>query len=78
MTGAPIVLVSAVPVLRSMGFEVVVLGPSDEGSLSLFLDAGAAVDTRSDCVMHSALWGLATSADFVLPTRWWKPPPSAP
>ena len=66
MTGAPIVLVSAVPVLRSMGFEVVVLGPSDEGSLPLFLDAGAAVVTRSDCVMSSSLWGLATSADFVL------------
>ena len=29
MTGAPIVLTSAVPVLRSMGFEVVVLGPAD-------------------------------------------------
>ena len=28
MTGAPIVLVSAVPVLRSLGFEVVVLGPA--------------------------------------------------
>jgi len=66
MTGAPIVLVSAVPVLRSMGFEVVVLGPSDEGSLPLFLDAGAAVVTRSDCVQHSSLWGLATSVDFVL------------
>ena len=82
MTGAPIVLVSAVPVLRSMGFEVVVLGPSDEGSLPLFLDAGAAVVTRSDCVMHSALWGLATSADFeaaavrtlngsFVPVLWW-------
>ena len=66
MTGAPIVLVSAVPVLRSLGFEVVVLGPSDEGSLPLFLDAGAAVVTRPDCVTSSALWGLATSADFVL------------
>ena len=66
MTGAPIVLVSAVPVLRSMGFEVVVLGPADDGSLPLFLDAGAAVVTRSDCVMSSSLWGLATSADFVL------------
>ena len=66
MTGAPIVLVSAIPVLRSLGFEVVVLGPSDEGSLPLFLDAGAAVVTRGDCVMNSALWGLATSADFVL------------
>ena len=42
------------------------LGPSDEGSLPLFLDAGAAVVTRPDCVTSSALWGLATSADFVL------------
>ena len=66
MTGAPIVLVSAVPVLRSLGFEVVVLGPSDEGSLPLFLDAGAAVVTRSDCVESNSLWGLATSADLVL------------
>ena len=66
MTGAPIVLVSAVPVLRSMGFEVLVLGPSDEGSLPLFLDAGAAVVTNVDCVDSPALWGLATSADFVL------------
>ena len=49
-----------------MGFEVVVLGPSDEGSLPLFLDAGAAVVTQSDCVMSSSLWGLATSVDFVL------------
>ena len=45
---------------------MVVLGPSDEGSLPLFLDAGAAVVTRPDCVTSSALWGLATSADFVL------------
>ena len=66
MTGAPIVLVSAVPVLRSLGYEVVVLGPSDEGSMPLFVEAGAAVVTRSDCVTASGLWGLATSADFVL------------
>ena len=66
MTGAPIVLVSAIPVLRSLGYEVVVLGPSDEGSLPLFLDAGAAVVTRRDCVTTSTLWELTTSADFVL------------
>ena len=66
MTGAPIVLVSAVPVLRSLGFEVVVLGPADEGPLPLFLEAGAAVVTQADCVTKSSLWGLATSADFVL------------
>lgn len=66
MTGAPIVLVSAVPVLRSMGYEVVVLGPEDDGSLELFLDAGAAVITRPDCVVTPVLWGLAFYADFVL------------
>lgn len=66
MTGAPIVLVNAIPVLRSLGFEVVVLGPSDEGALPLFLDAGAAVVTRANCVHTSSLWGLATSADLVL------------
>ena len=50
MTGAPIVLVSAVPVLRSMGYEVVVLGPEDGGSMPLFLEAGATVITRKGCV----------------------------
>ena len=66
MTGAPIVLVSAVPVLRNMGYEVVVLGPEDDGSLELFLDAGAAVITRPGCVSTPVLWGLAFCADFVL------------
>ena len=66
MTGAPIVMVSAVPVLRSMGYEVTVLGPSDNGSLQLFRDAGAAVITRAGCVSSPALWGLALCADFVI------------
>ena len=47
MTGAPIVLVSAVPVLRSMGYEVVVLGPEDSGSMPLFLE-------RRGCRHHPA------------------------
>ena len=59
MTGAPIVLVSAVPVLRSMGYEVVVLGPEDSGSMPLFLEAGATVITRRGCVQSPLLWGLA-------------------
>ena len=66
MTGAPIVLVSAVPVLRSMGYEVVVLGPSDGGSLQLFVDAGAAVITYASCRTTCNLWGLALCADFVI------------
>lgn len=66
MTGAPIVLVSAVPVLRSMGYEVLVLGPSDGGSLHLFLDAGASVITRSSCRNVSDAWGMALCADFVI------------
>ena len=61
MTGAPIVLVSAVPVLRSMGYEVVVLGPEDGGSMPLFLEAGATVITRKGCVqsprLHDAFAG---------------------
>ena len=66
MTGAPIVLTSAVPVLRSMGYEVLVLGPSDGGSLHLFLDAGASVITRSSCRNVSDAWGMALCADFVI------------
>ena len=66
MTGAPIVLVSAVPVLRQMGYEVAVLGPGDGGSLPLFVEAGAAVVTHPDCVSSSMLWGLATAADLVV------------
>lgn len=66
MTGAPIVLVSAVPVLRSMGYEVVVLGPEDGGSMQLFLDAGATVITRLGCVSSPLLWGLALCSDLVL------------
>ena len=66
MTGAPIVLVSAVPVLRRMGYEVAVLGPGDGGSLSLFVEAGATAVTHPDCVSSSALWGLATAADLVI------------
>ena len=66
MTGAPIVLVSAVPVLRRMGFEVVVVGPEDGGSLPLFVEAGATAVTSPGCVTHSALWGLAMASDLVI------------
>ena len=66
MTGAPIVLVSAVPVLRSLGYQVVVLGPAAEGSHTLFLESGATVVTHPGCVRSCALWGLASAADLVL------------
>ncbi len=66
MTGAPIVLVSAVPCCAAWATKWWCWAPADDGSLPLFLDAGAAVVTRSDCVMNSSLGGLATSADFVL------------
>lgn len=66
MTGAPIVAVSAVPILQKLGYEVAVLGPSDGGSLPLFVEAGASVVTNPDCVNSPALWGLATGSDFVL------------
>ena len=66
MTGAPIVLVSAVPVLRQLGYEVAVLGPGDGGSLPLFVEAGATAVTHPDCVSASGLWGLAAAADLVV------------
>lgn len=66
MTGAPIVLVTAVPVLRRLGFETVVLGPSDQGSLGLFVSAGATVVTNRECLKAGSLWGLALCCDFVL------------
>ena len=66
MTGAPIVLVSAVPVLRQLGYEVAVLGPEDGGSLELFSEAGAVVVTRAGCVSTPVLLGLAFCADLVL------------
>ena len=56
MTGAPIVLVSAVPVLRSMGYEVVVLGPEDGGSMPLFLEAGATVSALSGARVPVLWW----------------------
>ena len=62
MTGAPIVLTSAVPVLRSMGFEVVVLGPADDGSLPLFLDAASAPRAvrirfwKAACLLSACCW----------------------
>jgi glycosyltransferase involved in cell wall biosynthesis len=66
MTGAPIVLVSAIPVLKKLGFEVVVFGPSDKGSLPLFVAAGASVITSKNCTKPHSLWGLALCCDFVL------------
>ncbi len=70
MTGAPIVLVSAVPVLRSMGYEVVVLGPSDGGALQLFVDAGAAVITRPGIRATPNLWGWPSAPTSSSSTPW--------
>ena len=78
MTGAPIVLVSAVPMLRSMGYEVVVLGPEDGGSMPLFLEAGATVITRKGCVQSPLLWGWPSAPTLFWPTPSWRPGPSAP
>ena len=69
MTGAPIVLVSAVPVLRSMGYEVVVLGPSDGGALQLFVDAGAA-GRASAPPRTSGGWPSAPTSSSSTPWSW--------
>ena len=78
MTGAPIVLVSAVPVLRSMGYEVVVLGPEDGGSMPLFLEAGATVITRKAVSSRPCSGGWPSAPTLFWPTPSWRPGPSAP
>lgn len=66
MTGAPIVLVNAVPVLASLGFEIVVLGPSHGPALALFQNAKALVVTNQEQLNNTALYGVALNCDFVL------------
>lgn len=66
MSGAPIVLVEAIPVLRRLGFEVVVLSKADKGPLPLFTAAGAIVVTHSECLQPSSVWGLMPCCDFIL------------
>ena len=74
MTGAPVVLVSAVPVLRSLGYQVVVLGPAAEGSHTLFLENGATVITNPDCVAGDVRCGVWRAGRiWCWPIQWWKP-----
>ncbi|MDO4838835.1 MAG: glycosyltransferase family 4 protein [Clostridia bacterium] len=66
MTGAPIVLVNAVPVLQEMGFEVAVISPMDGAAASLFMEAGAAVVLNPEQLGNKALCGIAYSCDLIL------------
>lgn len=66
MTGAPIVLVNMIPVLRSLGFETVVLGPADGPALELFIKAGARVITNLELLSNLALYGVALNCDLVV------------
>ncbi len=66
MTGAPIVLVNAIPVLWEMGFEVAVIGPMDGAAAKLFIEAGALVVLNSEQLGNKALCGIAYSCDLVL------------
>ena len=66
MTGAPIVAVSALPILQKLGYAVFGLDADAALSLAPLVLAGASVVTNPDCVTSSTLWGLATGCDFVL------------
>lgn len=66
MTGAPIVLVNAIPVLQSMGYETVVLGPGNGKAMTLFLEAGANVVTNPGMLSNLALYGIALNCDLIL------------
>lgn len=66
MTGAPIVLVSAIPVLIQLGFQPVVLGPEWGNAAPLFAEAGATVLIDAAQLEDSALHSLALSSDLVI------------
>ena len=66
MTGAPIVLTSIVPVLISMGYDVVVLGPEWDKAAPLFVDAGATVLISKKKLEEPAMFCLALCCDLVL------------
>ena len=66
MTGAPLVLVSMVPVLRDAGYDVAVLGPAWDGAAEQFAAAGAAVMTCKEQLEDPALLQLAMSCDLVV------------
>lgn len=66
MTGAPIVLVNAIPVLQKLGFEVVVIGPTYGVAAKLFVEAGTLVVLNPDQLGNAALRGIAYSCDLVL------------
>lgn len=65
MTGAPLVLVSVIPVLKKMGFDVAVLGPWLDDAVRLFLDTGIPVITDAAQLNNGAIYGLALSCDLV-------------
>ena len=66
MTGAPLVLANAIPVLKNMGFDVAVLGPQMDGAVHVFQAAGIPVLANPAKLGNSALYGLALSSDLVL------------
>lgn len=66
MTGAPIVLVSAVQVLKSYGFETIVLGPKIEEAAILYQEQGIVVITNPEKLKNSALHGIALCCDFIM------------
>lgn len=66
LTGAPIVLVSAMQLLKSLGFDVLVLGPEYGAAIQLFLDAGVTVITNEKRLKDDSLYGLAIGCDLVI------------
>lgn len=66
MTGAPIVLVSIVPILKKLGYDVIVLGPKWDRAVPLFADAGATVLVSEEKLEDPAMYSLALSSDLVL------------
>lgn len=66
MTGAPIVLVSAVSVLKSHGFDVVVVGPKYDMATQLFLDEGALVLVNEKRMNDVSIYAIVLHSDLVI------------
>lgn len=66
MTGAPIVLVNAIPVLKDLGFACAVLGPEYGPAAELFRNAGVPVAANREQLGNAALLGIALNCDLVL------------
>ena len=72
MTGAPIVLVSAVPVLRSLGLRWWCWGPRMKARCRCFWTPGPLWSPARTALLPAPCGGWPPAQTLCWPTRWWK------